>query len=463
MNKIIKTTLFSACMIGSFSCFAITKDEIRQLPGADKLTDKIVGDISGSIDATDELFKVIVEYNSSNEDKDSLALISKFFNHKILKQSNNIITVEAFTKLETIKKSIKHSAFSKIDAPYSGRGLNISVLDSGVINHKSLKHVINNRYCRYESQIYQNGKWEDPTCSKDPKIIKSITHGIDAPDDDWGRGTAISSILFSRMYESLSNDLYGEASRSRPFIGDIVNTARTTTPQVDMKSYEIEMIGLAKLDKNILSETIIYVPPIYNDIVYDKADCSSTPSVLNRNTTVGIISDSINKLINRGAIVVTSTGDNGYTGKVQFPACLPQVISVTGYLTNDLIHKSPTKVSTHFTVPQTILVVDKDIKDTIYSVQNVSHLTTIAAPVIRKALNIASPNKSTDIVSSNIAAAQVVGCIAKMKEKSPTLNQEAVKRYLQATSSGYVHKEGDTDNYVPKMDCDAALEAVPEA
>lgn len=470
MNKFTKSTFAIACLVGSLSSYAVTEDEIKLLPGSDKLTQEIISDISGSIDYKDEIFKVIIEYDSAKEDANSINLVNLFLKPIIITKSGTLTTVEAFAQFETIKQAITNNAFIKISAPYSGRGIAVAVFDSGIERQKGFDHI---KYitCHYEHPIIKNGKEFEPTCSKDKSIIKKLTEGKEAPNDDWGSGTAIAGVLFSRAYQSQGGGLVGLVNRSTINIIDIVNserTARNGNPIVDQAAYSAELVNISQLDSTVLSQFVLYIPPMYVEDwstadIFDSSDCSNYPDMKDLTLNHGASTDAINRMINKGAIIVTSTGDEGLTGKTQFPACLPQVISVTGYVPTSVTLKDYTTKKSLFSYSSYGFASNKVVKDTIDITQNVSDITTISAPVHHKTFLPGMPNKPESVWSSNIAAAQVVGCIAQMKEKNPTLNQEAVKRYLQGTSSGYVHKEGDTDNYVPKMDCAAALEAVPEA
>ncbi|WP_163832680.1 S8/S53 family peptidase [Spartinivicinus ruber] len=481
---------------------AITVDEVKKelSPNLNKYGKTIINDIAQSSDYNNELYKVWIKVDFNLPDKEKIELIKLISsNYRIGLNYEKHIKDSIYREymaldIDTLKKLANHPNILNINASPEGRNIKVAVFTTGIPSNRSeLAHV--NEHCLlplydregfdpdYDDGLYEpeDKKYQKKSSCPSGSSRQSGKGAAYSIDDASYMGAEIVSSIAAKKYKSGSKK-ESNAKIGSAYLSDInvYNVHHTNYRPNNLHGSELGSDGgtydwlgikeglLEYVNNPNKKVDIIYLPSLYYRGVKG-SDCSGHSVVQNSENTFFQIRQAINDLIARGVVVITPTGNKGYTGQTAFPACLPETISVTAHSPVDVsssvidnfdLYAYPT-VGTWLNSPYT--------ENVPMYFSNISKSTTISAEgffISREPITndlyperiISRGSHNYQAVSTHVAAAKTLSCIAKLKEIEPSLNQQAIKNYLTKNSNGYTYKPGDTLNPVPLLNCDAAID-----
>ncbi|MCX4028452.1 S8 family serine peptidase [Endozoicomonas sp. SM1973] len=300
---------------------------------------------------------------------------------------------------------------------YSGKGITVAVIDSGINStHPQLRHVTRH-YCFSENWDKENN-YKKASCQNN-------YHGSNNPAD---HGTHVAGIIAAKP-------LSGGAPTGVAPQADIVNL-RVLHQANNGSNFDIAA-ALKAIDSNPELQDVKIINMSLGSRSFSSWSCVPPTGPARE------IKKYINKLTQKGIIVVAASGNEGFSVFKDFPACLDNVIAVGAYKEN------------------------MENKETIAEQQRFAH-TEVLAP----GYNIISTNENFDLMDkdslskidsgTSMATPAVAGCIALMAEKNPYINTEKVKNIFNTTFQKKLQKN-TKKKQAAVLDCIAVLNNTPTA
>ncbi|MCX4028408.1 hypothetical protein H0A36_15795 [Endozoicomonas sp. SM1973] len=502
MKPAIKFSTIFFIALNCSNLKAVTVDEVKNelSPNLNKYSKLLINDIANSSDYKNELYKVWIEINFNLPDKEKKELVELVNSNYLIglnyeKHIKGPIYREYMAlDIDTLKKFANHPNILNIIASPEGRNIKVAVFTTGIpSNRPEIEHV--DEHCLlplYDMEGF-DPDYDDGLYEPEDKKYQKKSSCPSGSSRQSGKGAAYNidnaSYMGAEIVSSIAAKKYKSGSKKESiakigsaYLSDIsvYNVHHTIYRPNNLYGSELgpdggtyDWLGIKEglleyVNNPNKKVDIIYLPSLYYRGVKG-SDCSEHSVVQNSENTFFQIRQAINDLIARGVVVVTPTGNKGYTGQTAFPACLPETISVTAH--------SPINLPIFFIDDRGLLGTPRvgDWLNSPYTANvpmpfaNISKNTTISAegipinyvPTINKLdaeAIISAGNKEYFSASTHLAAAETLSCIAKLKEIEPSLNQQAIKNYLTKNSYGYTYKPGDTLNPVPLLNCDAAID-----
>ncbi|WP_027709699.1 S8 family peptidase [Zooshikella ganghwensis] len=373
-------------------------------------------------------------------------------------KSENVLSVNS--AISKIQSSSSNSSSSYVYAPdaakpakdYTGKGITVAVIDSGVnTNHPQIKGKIVKEYCflspdtsaltatQLKIKLSKFGK-DYGGCPNG----KNFDESIGASEDENGHGSNVTGIIAAQP--STTKDA----------------VPRGSAPGVNIVSMKVTNAKGRSQTQDIVSALRkLATDPALNDVKVINLSITNPGNIPEDcdNMSKGDYQGLINQLVSQGKTFVAGSGNNGYSTGEGFPSCLSSTISVAAHSATTIPGKSSDFYNNYKCVHPNLNVTADEI--TCFS--NVGPSTDIVAPgvnvnsIYKK--NGSIVNTSAKMTGTSQATPAVSACVARMLEKDPTLTPAAIKNYLQ-NSGKYITKPNDKDFYIPKMDCDAAIDMV---
>ncbi|RDH45146.1 S8 family peptidase [Zooshikella ganghwensis] len=371
-------------------------------------------------------------------------------------KSENVLSVNS--AVGKVQSTTSHTPSSYVYAPndakpakdYTGKGVTVAVIDTGVnTSHVQIQGKIVKELCFLTTDLN--------SITATAYMNKVKTYGPDFGDCPNGKNFDDS--------KGASEDFNGHGSNVTGIIAAQPSTAKDAAPAGGAPDVNIVSIRAVNnkggannqditraLKKLVTDPTLQDVKVINMSIANSLVNPSDCDAISKNDYT-----DAINELVSQGKTVIVSSGNDAATTGEGFPSCLSKTLSVAAHSATPI---NNLKLFQNFNCYHENGMTTDDIS----CFSNIGPSTDLVAPGVNVlSLGLATGANPTttrsDFSGTSQAAPAVSACVARMLEKDPTLTPAAIKNYLQ-NSGKYITKPNDKDFYIPKMDCDAAIDMV---
>jgi len=303
---------------------------------------------------------------------------------------------------------------------FLGNEISVAILDTGVdIDHPDLADAIVAEQCFCRGGCCPNRRSEQS--------------GPGAANDGGGHGTQVAGALLSSGVVSAPGGAPGAALVAVKVLpdngGGSFMDVLAGLDWVRTQAHEVDVVNLS----------------LGGRVLYD--DACDRPGSL-QSLENGLLSKSVAALREAGVLVVASAGNDGSSTQVTTPACIGDVIAVGAVWDADVGRRSDLGCTDRSTAA-----------DRVPCWSNSGSEVDLWAPggLVR---TDRSGGSTTSVVGTSFAAPHVAACAALLIEAAPELDLDSVTAALRTSPTLVTDAKSALTR--PRLDCDAALAALPE-